>query len=331
MDVRSHLSYGVSWSRRTNRPILKVKRTQSSWSRRANRSIFKVKRASEKVNPPFCQFSCAIVHEFLVIRNFNLIVPYGKIDPFSRLNEPRAGKPPFLPIFHVLVHGFLTLAVEPVGCDRQTSLFTSPWIFGDPKFRLGPEGQNDPFSRSNDPHSSNGDGWSRRANQPIFKVKRALELVKPPFFADFWCAIVHEFLVIQNFDLLSQLIPTGKPVHFQDNMSPEQLSYVASWCRWANRPIFKVKQAPEQVDSPFCQFFVCSSPWIFGDPEFRHILSQRVNRPIFKVKRAPEQTLAMELVGPDGKTSPFSRLKSPRAGKLPIWPIFHLLYPMEFW
>ncbi|KAG5569188.1 hypothetical protein H5410_058954 [Solanum commersonii] len=44
MDVRQDLNYGAYWFRR------------------ANRTIFKVKRASERVNPPVCQFSCAIVN-----------------------------------------------------------------------------------------------------------------------------------------------------------------------------------------------------------------------------------------------------------------------------
>ncbi|KAG5627727.1 hypothetical protein H5410_012945 [Solanum commersonii] len=63
---------------------------------------------------------------------------------------------------------------------------------------VGPDGQIDLFSRSNEPHSSCGASWSRRPNQPIFKVKRALEQVNPPF-CQFSYAIVHVFFCDTKF------------------------------------------------------------------------------------------------------------------------------------
>ncbi|KAG5627725.1 hypothetical protein H5410_012943 [Solanum commersonii] len=59
---------------------------------------------------------------------------------------------------------------------------------------VGPDDQTDLFSRSKDPQNLNyGASSSQRPNQPIFKVKRALERVNPPF-CQFLNAIVHVFL-----------------------------------------------------------------------------------------------------------------------------------------
>ncbi|KAG5591702.1 hypothetical protein H5410_042216 [Solanum commersonii] len=47
--------------------------------------------------------------------------------------------------------------------------------------------------------------------------------------------------------LLCQLVPTGRSTNFQGQTSPNaDLNYLASWFRWLNRPIFKIKHAPEQ-------------------------------------------------------------------------------------
>ncbi|KAG5598312.1 hypothetical protein H5410_029682 [Solanum commersonii] len=87
-----------------------------------------------------------------------------------------------------------------------------------PEQPVGPHGQNDPFSRSNDPRSS----WPLRPKWPILKVKRSPEQ-----------AI--EFLKIQNFDRifskflsvcslipyqLSQLALTSKTADFQGQTIP---------------------------------------------------------------------------------------------------------------
>ncbi|KAG5576416.1 hypothetical protein H5410_056550 [Solanum commersonii] len=76
-----------------------------------------VNQTSERVNAQFCGFSCAIVHgsfgdpDFLCQfcqNNFRTFVkslskvsvgPNEKIDPFSRSNNPKTGKPPILLIF----------------------------------------------------------------------------------------------------------------------------------------------------------------------------------------------------------------------------------------
>lgn len=65
--VRQDLNYGSSWS------------TWQKWT------IFKVKRAPQQINPSFCQFSCALVHEILVIRNSDVI--FVKIFQIHRLNK----------------------------------------------------------------------------------------------------------------------------------------------------------------------------------------------------------------------------------------------------
>ncbi|KAG5576332.1 hypothetical protein H5410_056466 [Solanum commersonii] len=94
VDVCQDLSYGVVLSRRTNRPI------------------FKVRRAPKLVNHPFHQFSCAIVHG-----SFEPVGSDGQNDLFSRSNEPRAIN---LPLYQFLCAiSIKTLAMELVGLDRQ--------------------------------------------------------------------------------------------------------------------------------------------------------------------------------------------------------------------
>ncbi|KAH0746145.1 hypothetical protein KY285_007802 [Solanum tuberosum] len=89
----------------------------------------------------------------------------------------------------------------------------------------------------------------------------------------------------------------------------EDLRYGGGWSRWENRPIFKVKQTPEQSFLP--KFFVdVRLNLMFGAGCFRW-----ANQPICKVKRPRSgfpasflpnifvdvrQDLAIELVGPDG-------------------------------
>ncbi|KAG5569182.1 hypothetical protein H5410_058948 [Solanum commersonii] len=385
MDVRQNLSYRAGWSRRANWPNIKVK------------------QAPERIlaMEPIC-------HD-------------GQTDPFSRSNEPRAGKPPVLPIF--------TLAMEPIDHDGQIG----------------------PFSRSNDPRSglthrfanfcllysmdfvviqifgvifaknfhgrlsrpelwsrlvttdlSYGSDWSRRVNQRIFKVKRAPERLNPMFcrfsyaiFMDVLTSIKtlameqvgsgpiaearikgqartradFRYYFAKNFhgrpsrpELWSWFVTTDKPVHFlgQANPGTGKLPILSIF---AYQPIFKVKRAAEQLNSPFCQFLCAIVHGYFGDPDFRcHFClniswtsvktlamelvgpykkigpflrfsmsffpknfmdirqdlnygagwSRPANRHIFKVKRSPERTLAMESVGPEGQTDPFSRSNDPR-------------------
>ncbi|KAG5591689.1 hypothetical protein H5410_042203 [Solanum commersonii] len=62
---------------------------------------------------------------------------------------------------------------------------------------------------------------------------------------------------------------------------------------------FKGQMIPEQVNPSLCQIFVCYCPWIFVDLEFRRDFCQKISWTSIK-------TLVIELVGPDGKTNPFS-------------------------
>ncbi|KAG5591685.1 hypothetical protein H5410_042199 [Solanum commersonii] len=197
---------------------------------------------------------------------------------------------------------------------------------------VGPDGKIDPFSslsqRTNQPifKVKRAPNWFRRANRPIFKVKQAPEqtLVVEPVGSDreiipFSGSNESEH-VIQNSDvtftkkfyggslrpfLLSQLVPTGKPTHFQGETSPRagKLQFLPIFrSRWANRPIFKIKRS--RVDISYCAN-----------------LTRRENRPYLKVKRSPKQenppplskfsTLAIDLVGPDWQTDPFTRSYDP--------------------
>ncbi|KAG5576339.1 hypothetical protein H5410_056473 [Solanum commersonii] len=87
----------------------------------------------------------------------------------------------------------------------------------------------------------------------------------------------------------------------------QDLSIAASFSRRANRPIFKVKRAPEKVSPPFCQFSCAIVNRSFGDPYFRHHLCQNILWKFFK-------TLATELVGPTGKSDNFQGQTSPEVG-----------------
>ncbi|KAG5591696.1 hypothetical protein H5410_042210 [Solanum commersonii] len=128
-------------------------------------------------------------------------------------------------------------------------------LFGDPKFRhdffqnfswtfvktldidpVGPDGKIDPFSMSNEPRACKPpilsifrtsvktlviepvrfDDWSRRANQPIFKVEQTLEqLVSTGKLAHFKSQTSLE-------QLLSKLVLMGKPAHFKGQTIQEQ-------------------------------------------------------------------------------------------------------------
>ncbi|KAG5576460.1 hypothetical protein H5410_056594 [Solanum commersonii] len=77
--------------------------------------------------------------------------------------------------------------------------------------------------------------------------------------------------------------PDGLTGPFSWSNDPRSgLSYEVGWSRWANRPIFKGKQTPQQTGKPahfqgqmiigvgkppFCRF-LCASPWIFWSSRF---------------------------------------------------------------
>ncbi|KAG5600574.1 hypothetical protein H5410_031944 [Solanum commersonii] len=169
---------------------------------------------------------------------------------------------------------------------------------------VGPDGQNILFSRSNVPRS-----WYTSS------------------FANFSYATVHNiFLVFQN-----SYVMFSKKLHGRSL----DLIYGDGWSTRIKQPIFKVKRAPQYVNPSFYRFFVCYSPKIVVDPEFRHYLFQKISwtsvktlamelvvygifgdlefRHHFSKKNSltSVNTLAMESVVPDGQNGPFSRSNEP--------------------
>ncbi|KAG5591673.1 hypothetical protein H5410_042187, partial [Solanum commersonii] len=249
-------------------------------------------------------------HGFLVIQNSDLLsqlVLRGKSAHFQGQTSPRAGKHPVLPIF-VCVHGFLTLAIDLVG----------------------PDGQTDPFSMLNKPQSSYVANWSRRANQPIFKVKQAPEQANPPFCRFFvcyspWIFGDREFRFIEsvspdgqtgpfsrsNEPQSNKLVPMGKPVYFIGQMSPSKPLF----CPFFNSNVIFTKFFYGSPLRPYLwsQLVRTGKPAHFqgNEPQSSYgaNLSRRANRPIFKVKQALEQLLS-QLV-PTGKSGHFQGQTNP--------------------
>ncbi|KAG5569107.1 hypothetical protein H5410_058873 [Solanum commersonii] len=153
----------------------------ASWPSWPNRPIFKVKRSPEKVNPPFCRYSCDIVHEI-----------FGDLE--------------FLPHFcHNLTWTSVkTISIELVGTHSQNDPFSRS---NDPRSRtlpmdlVRPNGQNGPFSRSkiSGANLTYGANWPSRPKWPILRVKRSPEKSMG-------------FLVIHNFDLIFAIILPGRPL-----------------------------------------------------------------------------------------------------------------------
>ncbi|KAG5591694.1 hypothetical protein H5410_042208 [Solanum commersonii] len=132
-EFRHNFCRNISWT--------SIKALAIDQSRQANWPIFKVKRASEQINPTFCQFFvcysswifgdtkfrrdfCQIfLFTFIKTLAISQLVPTGKPTHFQGRTIPRAGKPSFCLFF--------TLTIKSVG----------------------PDGQTDAFSSSNEPHS----------------------------------------------------------------------------------------------------------------------------------------------------------------------------------
>ncbi|KAG5591679.1 hypothetical protein H5410_042193 [Solanum commersonii] len=201
-------------------PVLPIFRL---WSRRANHSIFKVKRSPE-------EFSWTFIKKLVI----ELVGPDGKFKPFSWSNEPRAE----------------------FRCDFcQKFSWTSVKTLDSEL--VGPNGQTNPFSRSNDPEKLNHSlfqfyrpSWSRWANWPIFKVKRAqsrqtpflpiFRVHSPSIFGDpkFQRDLCQKFSMTsvktpiiepvspdeQTGPFSSKLVLMGKPSHFQGRTIPEQVN-----------------------------------------------------------------------------------------------------------
>ncbi|KAG5627716.1 hypothetical protein H5410_012934, partial [Solanum commersonii] len=147
------------------------------------------------------------------------LIPTAIPAHFKGQTNPRTGKPPILPIFVCDVHGFFDLSYgaswfrrpnRPIFKVKRALEQNSDMTFAKTNSwtsvkslvmeAVGPNGQIGPFSRSNESQSSYGVSWSRRPNQPVFKVKRALE------------------------QLWSQLVPMAKPTHFQGQTSLEKVN-----------------------------------------------------------------------------------------------------------
>ncbi|KAG5600597.1 hypothetical protein H5410_031967 [Solanum commersonii] len=178
---------------------------------------------------------------------------------------------------------------------------------------VGPDDQNGPYSRSNEPRSNqlaltartdhfHGHTIPEQNFDVIFsknvherplrpKLRSQLALIaktahnqgqtslgtsKPPILPIFVCYSSPFFLVFQN----SNWITTTKTTHFQGQTCPR-----------AGKP-------------PVCLFFECYCPWIFVDLKF-----QRHSFQIFI--RTSIKTLPMELVGHHGQNDPFSRSNEP--------------------
>ncbi|KAG5576393.1 hypothetical protein H5410_056527 [Solanum commersonii] len=86
----------------------------------------------------------------------------------------------------------------------------------------------------------------------------------------------------------------------------QNLSYGVGWSQRANRPIFNVKRNPQQLNLPFCQFSCAIVHGSFSDPDVLHHFYRNISWTFMK-------TFAMEHIGLDGKTSPFSRSNKPRS------------------
>ncbi|KAG5576388.1 hypothetical protein H5410_056522 [Solanum commersonii] len=323
------------------------------WSRRENRPIYKVKQSPKSFGDPdfrchFCQ-----IFSWTSVKTLALepVGPVKSTSPFSRSNDPRSGpwifwSSKFLTSFLPKVSwtSVMTLAMEPIGLERKTSPLSRSkeprsGIYGRPPrpqiwsrlvptgksghFQgqvnprtlvmepIGPDKKIGPFTWSNDPRS--GADCFRWVNQSIFKVKRApeqtfaMELVSldgktypfsrsnkprstltPRFSMDLLVIPISDFIFAKIFwgrpsrlYLWSQCVSMGKPTNFQGQTSLDAVH------------------------------------GSFGDSDFRCRFCKTFSWKSIKTL-ALEWALAMELVGPDGKTNPFSWSNEPRSRKL-LW------------
>ncbi|KAG5576469.1 hypothetical protein H5410_056603 [Solanum commersonii] len=290
-----------------------------------NRTIFKVKRTPERTIA------------------FEPVCPDGQTGPFSMSNEPRIhgsfGDSNFRRHFCQILSwtSVTTLAMKPIGPDGQTGPFS--WSndarrrsFGNPNFQrlfsdifcdvrqdlsygivYGSFG--DPISdsflmkcfvdvRQNISSVAN---LSRRANRHIFKVKRAPERIFDVILVEIFCGCPSRPL------LLNRLVPSGKPTHFQSQMSPETLAMelvgpdgqIGSFS-WSNEPqrglvpmgkltIFYVNLA---LDRSMDLLVIWMYDVIF----------------VIKIFVDVRQDLSYGVSWLDGKNDQFSRSNNPRSG-----------------
>ncbi|KAG5588869.1 hypothetical protein H5410_039383 [Solanum commersonii] len=245
--------------------------------------------------------------------------PHGQNDPFSRSNEPRAeitygaswssrpkwpilkgqtdpraGKPPILPIFNFDIIFAKILPGRPLRpylWSQLTLTAKTAHFQGQKRPRAGPylrspHGQNVPFSRSKEPYKG-----------------------KPPNLLIFVCKSMH-FLVIQNSDLIftkilprhplipylqSHLSLTAKTTHFQGQKRPRaDLIFGANWTVRLKQPILKT--LPTKLVDPDGQNDQILKS---NEPQSRRLLRPYLwiqlpftaKMPIFKVKQALEHSM----------------------------------------
>ncbi|KAG5576302.1 hypothetical protein H5410_056436 [Solanum commersonii] len=265
VDIYQDLIYGARWSRWAIRPIFKSM-------------------------------------DLLVIRISNVIFAkkfHGRLTRLLALESvgPDGKAVPFAMLF-LLKFSWMsvnTLAIELAGLDRSFL----PKYFMDVRQDL-----------------SCGAGRTQQENRPIFKIfnlfsaeiflgrrskpwlwSRLVQTVKTldmePIGLDRQMAhcqgqmiprVVHESF--GDLDFRCRFLPK----YFLDIL--QDLSYEISWSRRANRPIFKVKRAPEKVNPTFGQFSCAIVNGSFDDPYVRRHLCR-------KILWTSVKTLAMEPVGPN--------------------------------
>ncbi|KAG5578673.1 hypothetical protein H5410_049300, partial [Solanum commersonii] len=333
MIPRTDLTYRASWPSRPKQSILKVN------DPRAVYGMF----GDPAFRPHFCKKFTWTSVKTLPMEPVGL---HGHNGPFSKSNNPRSSdgaswpSRPKGPIFKVkrfaeqtfvknLLWSQLDLTTKTAHsqCQRILGAAKPPILLIFVTLRMetvGPHGQNGPFSRSNNPQSSQ---WNFR--DPEYR---------PHFGQNFTWTFVNAFSIepvvsdSQNGPfsrlnhprssilpgrtlgtyLRSQLALTAKASHFQGQTIPGAVgphgqndpflkssdprsNYGASWPSQPKGPILKVKRSAKQ------------------DPAYGANWSSSPKRPILKVKQSPQQTLLMEPVGPHSQNNPFSRSNDPQS------------------
>ncbi|KAG5593563.1 hypothetical protein H5410_044077 [Solanum commersonii] len=186
--------------------------------------------------------------------------------------------------------------MEPIDPHCQNDSFSrskKPWDKYTPHFAnfdltyelVNPHGQNDAFSRSNESQSSYGASWPSQPQGTIFKTS-VKNLAMDPF-------VPH-----------GQNGPFSKPNEPQSRISTSFLSkfYMDVLKTLAMDPV-----GPYGQNSPFSRSNETqTSPWIFGDPEFRPHFHRNLTWTSVK-------TLALESVGLHGQNGPFSKSNDPQS------------------
>ncbi|KAG5576420.1 hypothetical protein H5410_056554 [Solanum commersonii] len=373
LDVRQDLSYGTGWSQKANQPIVKVKGAPE-WT------LVMEPVSPDGQNGPFSwsndlrrgNFSCTFAKSLAM----ELVGLDGKIVPFSRSNEPRSR---FLMSFLAKIFMYICLDLfNGSGWSRQAN---QPIV----KVKGAPEWISDvilamdlvdlnrqagPFSWSNKSRRrfptpffpknfvdvrqdlSYGSSWSRRANWPIFKVKRSPEQISDVIFAKIFVE-VHQDLNYgagwSRWTLAMEPVgPDGQTDHFQGETGPEavhgsfgypDICHYFLWMsvktlgmepvafdgqaspfpksngcfQWASQPVSKVERSPEHSSRP--------QLWSQLVPMGKSAHFQGQTIPKADVRRHFCQknlwtsilTLTMEPIDPNMQTGPFSGLNDTRS------------------